>query len=374
MTDEKYIPLHTPLTGEEEEKALIAAVRSGKLGPDAAYTRQFEEKIKQFTGARHITALQSGTAALHLLLKAMGIGKNDRVILPVHTFVATANPVLYVGAEPVLTDVETDTYNMAPAYLERAIEKSIAEGKKPAAVILVHMYGLAAKTDEIATITRHYGIPLIEDAAEAIGTFDKERHAGTIGDAGFLSFNSNKTLTAAGGGAAIVPDKAMAEYIAFLARQAKENYPYYYHKEPGYNYQLSNLQAAAGMAQFAKAEKILRRKREIHRFYKENLQDLPVKIVEELPGARSNYWLNLMEMESGRPADLIDFMQGRRIEVRHVWYPLHRMPLFANAPYFGNGETEALFNRAVVLPSGPALTDADLERVVRSLHDFFRYL
>ncbi|NPA42530.1 MAG: aminotransferase class I/II-fold pyridoxal phosphate-dependent enzyme [Chlorobi bacterium] len=367
-----YIPLHEPLLGREEERAAAEVIASGKLGPDKAFNSRFERLISDYTGSSHAVALQSGTAALHVLLDAMGIGPGDHVIVPTHTFVATASPVLYRGAVPVFTEIETDTFNLSPRHLVRTLDRLARKGIKPKAVIAVHMYGLPAPIREIKEITDARGIPLIEDAAEAVGTRIGKRHAGTFGKAGFFSFNANKIVVTSGGGALLTADEDLARTVRFLSGHAREDKPYYFHTRLGYNYHMGNLQAAVGMAQFRKLEDLVERKRRIHAFYKQAFSELPVRLIDERPDTRSNYWLNLLLLPDESADALVRHLQSRGIDARHTWYPLHRMPLFDKYPYFGDEETFRLFTRGAVLPSGPGLTENQLARVAEGVYDFFK--
>ncbi len=372
MTPDKYIYLHKPLASDEEIQMVGEAIRSGWIAPGGPYVERFEKELSAYTKSPYAVALQSGTAALHLILKALHIQEGDFVILPTHTFVATANPVLYEKAIPVLVDSDQGQINMSPAYLEEAIKFIISKYQtKPKAIITVHIYGIAAPLKEIKEIAEKYEIPLIEDAAESMGTFYEHQHTGTFGKFGILSFNGNKIISTSGGGAVLTHDKEKAEYIRFLSSQAKEPRPYYYHKEVGYNYQFSNLLAALGMAQIKKLPDFLQKKEAIHRYYLKHLNSVPVRIFKDFPGGGTNYWLNIMILDKHSPGEFIQFMEENGIETRHTWYPLHLMPLFEKYHYFGRNETYEFFRKTVLLPSGAGLTGNEMEYIIEKIESFF---
>lgn len=366
------IYLHPPCTSDDDARAVAEVVHSGWATPGGPWVARFEEKLQTYTGAPQVVALQSGTAALHLVLLALGIGEGDRVIVPAHTFIATASPVHYTGAVPVVVDSETDTLNISPRYLEQSLERLQKEGTPAKAVIVTHIYGLPARMDEILTIADRYKIPVIEDAAESVGSFYGKRHTGTLGAAGILSFNGNKTFTTAGGGALLLRDEQTARQVRQLAAHAKEDLPYYYHRRWGYNYQLSALSAGLGISQLEKHRRILQRKRVIHREYGEAFAHLPLRLIDEMPGTKSNYWLNALLLESPYEAsELIGLLQHNGIEARHFWYPLHQMPVLEKAPYFGRGESETFFRRGVLLPSSPCLKEDEQQRIIEAVRSFF---
>ncbi len=372
MGGEMQIKLHEPLLGKEEENNIVRAIQDFQVGPEGSFLLQFEKDLKEITSSPHVSLLQSGTAALHLILKALKISEGDSVIIPTHTFIATGNPLLYEKINPVLVDSEEESFNLSPEYLKQAIEDLTGQNKKPKAVILVHMYGLAGKIRPIKEITDFYGIPLIEDAAESFGTYYEGRHTGTFGDFGFLSFNANKVITTGGGGAVLTKNQEKAERIKFLATQARENKPYYFHKTIGFNYAMHNIQAAMGVAQIRKLDLILKRKRKIHSFYQSLSQELPFETIDELSGSTSNYWLNLILLDKNRPDDFIQYLKNNGIEARHTWFPLHKMPLFEKFPYYGNDESEKLFEKGVLLPSSPGLTGWQLDYISEKIKSFFK--
>ncbi len=368
----RRIYLHKPDIDISDEKTVSEALRSGYVAPDGPYNRKFEQSLAAYLKKPYVVSVQSGTAAMHLAIKLAGIGEGDYVLVPTHTFVASVSPLLYEKAVPVFIDSETETYNMSPGYLERAILDLHGKNIRPKAIVVVDMYGLPAKWDELLRIARRYRLTIIEDAAESLGSTYHNKPAGSLGDFGILSFNGNKTVTSSGGGAVIVPTEKTEAKARYLSAHAKEAKPYYFHSETGYNYQMSNLLAALGYAQMQRLDRLIEKKRQIHNSYKKYLAKLPVKILDEQPGSRSNYWLNVMILpENLKPETFIDFMEKHNIETRHIWYPLHKMPLFDSYPYYGNGETEALFNKAVVLPSSPGMTEEETEFVLENIQAFF---
>ncbi len=323
-------------------------------------------------GLPHPVALHSGTAALHLALRILGIGNGDRVLIPTHTYVATAAPLQYERAIPVLVDSESETLNMSPEYAETAIRTLAARGQKPKAMIVVHLYGLAARINDLKDLARRYNILLIEDAAESVGTTVGGQLTGSFGQAGIWSFNINKSFTGLGGGALLLQDRDQAARARKLAAHAREDKPYFYHKETGYNYGMHPLAAPLIRAQMKDFDNIITRKRRLHEIYKQALADFPLTPIDECPGTRSNYWLNAFLLPEGTSGkDFVGFMQARGIEVRHFWFPLHRMELFSGCEYWGKNESEKFFERGFLLPSSPCLTDAQIEQITGAVSTFF---
>jgi pyridoxal phosphate-dependent aminotransferase EpsN len=320
-------------------------------------------------------ALTSGTAALHLGLLLLGVGPGDEVLCPSLTFVASANPIVYCGATPVFVDSEPATWNICPTRLREAITDRLRLGKKPKALMLVHLYGMPARLPEILALATEFDIPVLEDAAEALGASWQQQPLGSFGRLGVFSFNGNKILTTGGGGALVAHDQALAERALFLATQAKDPAPHYQHSTVGYNYRLSNLLAGIGRGQLELLEDRVKRRREIFNWYQEHLaalSGLAVAPATELPGSRANRWLTttLLDPEAtATPESLRQHLETRRIESRPLWKPLHLQPLFADAPMYGGAVCEDLFARGLCLPSGTALTDDDLRRVVRALRE-----
>jgi dTDP-4-amino-4,6-dideoxygalactose transaminase len=375
--------LSPPHLGRHELNYLHKAVEDNWVAPVGPNITGFEADLCAFTGVGHAVALNSGTAAIHLGLLVLGVGPGDEVLCPSFTFVATANPILYCGATPVFVDSEADTWNICPQRLREAIEDRIKLGKKPKALILVHLYGMPAKLDELLAIAQEFELPILEDAAEALGARFRGQPLGSFGQVSLFSFNGNKILTTSGGGALLTPDTALAAQARFLATQAKDAAPHYQHSQVGYNYSLSNLLAGIGRGQMELLEDRVKRRREIFNWYQENLAALPDLAVApaiEPVGSRSNRWLTTVlltltdSLEGGSkplatPETLRQHLETRNIESRPLWKPLHLQPLFANAPMYGGAVCADLFARGLCLPSGTAMTDDDQKRVVRALRE-----
>lgn len=339
------------------------------LGPNV---NAFEKELANFLGNdSHVVALSAGTAAIHLGLIQLGVGKGDEVICQSFTFAASANPVAYCGATSVFVDSESDTWNMDPKLLEEVIlDRKSKTGKYPKAIIPVHLYGMPAKMDEIAKIAAQYHIPIVEDAAEAIGSEYKKQKCGTLGEFGALSFNGNKMITTSGGGALVCRTEEEAKRTMFYATQARENRPYYYHEHIGYNYRMSNICAGIGRGQMLVLEDHIARRRAIHQLYTDMLKDIDGIEVKQNPSADfdSNFWLTciLVDPEKcGVTADQIRIaLDNENIESRLLWRPMHMQPIYKNNPYYGADIAERLFEKGLCLPSGSLLTDGDICKVV----------
>ena len=345
------------------------------LGPNVDY---FEKQLENYLGCKNIVALSAGTAAIHMGLVMLGVSKGDEVICQSFTFSASANPILYQGASPVFVDSEPDTWNMSPEALEAAItDRKKKTGKLPRAIIVVHLYGMPAKMDEILEIAARYDIPVLEDAAEALGSEYKTKKCGTIGKYGALSFNGNKIITTSGGGALICPSDEDAAHVKFLVTQAREPKPYYYHKEVGYNYRLSNICAGIGCGQMEVINERVARRREIHSLYVEGFKNMPEIKVQCNPDERfnSNFWLSTITFDENlniSPEDLRLHLESHNIESRWLWRPMNMQPIFADAPYYGDGTAERLFNKGLCLPSGSVLTNEDIQTVIDSVSSFVK--
>jgi dTDP-4-amino-4,6-dideoxygalactose transaminase len=315
--------------------------------------------------------LVSGTAALHLALLQLGVGTGDEVICQSFTFAASANPIKYVGAMPVFIDSESDSWNMDPDLLEQAIVDRIAvTGKKPKAILPVHLYGMPANMEAILEIALRYEIPVLEDAAEALGSSFDGQYCGTFGEFACLSFNGNKIITTSGGGALVCNTQAQAHKTMFYATQARDKAPHYQHSEIGYNYRLSNVCAGIGRGQMMVLDEHVARRREINALYKSMLSDMPgISFLHE-PDSRyfSNHWLTCVQIDPTVTGftreELRDAMEEENIETRPLWKPMHMQPVFADAPYYGNGVSGKLFENGLCLPSSPVLSNEDIERVV----------
>jgi dTDP-4-amino-4,6-dideoxygalactose transaminase len=322
----------------------------------------------------HAVALASGTAAIHLALVMIGVGAGDEVICQSFTFAASANPILYQGAKPIFVDSEPQTWNMSPEFLEQAIrERKAATGAYPKAIIVVHLYGMPARMDEIMAVADRYGIPVVEDAAEALGSAFRGRRCGTFGRFGVLSFNGNKIITTSGGGALICRTAEEAGRAKFYATQARENRPYYYHEHVGYNYRMSNICAGIGRGQMEVLPERVARRQEIHRIYARELAGVSGLTVMEAPGADydSNFWLTCITLGEGiSPEELRQALENENIEVRPLWRPMHIQPVFEGCPFYGDGTSERLFDAGLCLPSGSILSDEQIVFVADSIKNF----
>ncbi|RYY20933.1 MAG: aminotransferase class I/II-fold pyridoxal phosphate-dependent enzyme [Cytophagaceae bacterium] len=372
MLDRIY--LSPPHLGRHELNYLHKAVEDNWVAPIGPNLTGLEADLCAFTGVAHAVALTSGTAAIHLGLRLLGVGPGDEVLCPSLTFVATANPILYCGATPVFVDSEADTWNMCPQRLREAIEDRIRLGKKPKALILVHLYGMPAKLTELLALAQEYDLLVLEDAAEALGARYQGRPLGSFGQVSVFSFNGNKILTTSGGGALLTPDAGLAQKALFLATQAKDPAPHYQHSEIGYNYRLSNLLAGIGRGQMELLEDRVKRRREIFNWYQEHLAGVPglaVALTPEPAGSRANRWLTTILLDpattSATPETLRQHLETHNIESRPLWKPLHLQPLFAGVPMYGGAVAESLFARGLCLPSGTAMTEEELRRVARAV-------
>lgn len=360
--------------GGTEQKYVAEAFETNWIVPLGPLVNEFEHRLEKFLGTDHVVALSAGTAAVHLALVMLGVGKGDEVICQSFTFSASANPIRYCGAEPVFVDSESQTWNMDPEVLETAIkERKRITGKYPKAIIPVYLYGMPAKIDEIMAVAAKYGIPVVEDSAEALGSDYKGKKCGTFGEYGVLSFNGNKLITTSGGGALVCPSAEAAERVKFFATQARENRPYYYHEHIGYNYRLSNVSAGIGCGQMEVIEDHLARRREIHGLYVRALSGIDGIDVHDNPSPdfNSNFWLTTITLDpeviSTTPDELRLALDANNIESRLLWRPMHIQPVYSDSPYYGGTVAEDLFARGLCLPSGSSLSDADIARVVETI-------
>ena len=338
-------------------------------------------KLKVENEGKQVVALSAGTAALHLGLILLDVGEGDEVICQSFTFSASANPIAYLGATPVFVDSEVDTWNMDPVLLEEAIKDRVEKiGRLPKAIIPVHLYGMPGKLDEILEVANRYKIPVLEDSAEALGSEYKGRKCGTFGEYAALSFNGNKIITTSGGGALVCPNEERAKRALFYATQAREQAPHYQHEKIGYNYRMSNICAGIGRGQMFVLDEHIARRREIHDLYVKLLAGVKgVKVMCQPEGGdfNSNYWLTCITVDPEEAGftreDVRLALDADNIESRPLWKPMHLQPVFKDAPFYGNGTSERLFEIGLCLPSGPTLTDEDIERVtkvVRQLSNF----
>lgn len=362
--------LSSPHMGGNELKYIHEAFDENWVAPLGPNVNGFETDLKSFLGGNvEVAALSAGTAALHLALIILGVQRDDEVLCQSFTFSASANPITYVGANPIFIDSEQETWNMCPKALEEAIIERTAKSQKPKAIIVVHLYGMPAKMDEIMAISKKYEIPVIEDAAEALGSTYKGQKCGTFGDFGILSFNGNKIITTSGGGALVCKTQEQKDKAVFLSTQARNNAPHYQHSEIGYNYRMSNISAGIGRGQMEVLESRVEARRKNHDFYMELFTDMDgVEVLTE-PNSDyySNHWLSAIMIDEEKTGfsreDLRWKLLEDNIESRPLWKPMHRQPVFADAPYYGGKVAEKLFDNGLCLPSGSNLSDADRERI-----------
>ena len=364
--------------GGTEKNWVDEAFRTNWIVPLGPNVDEFERRLEGYLGCGKVVALSAGTAALHLGLVMLGVGKDDEVICQSFTFSASANPICYQGAKPIFVDSEPETWNMCPIALEKAIiDRKKVTGKYPKAIIPVHLYGMPAKMDEINAIAQKYNIPVLEDAAEALGSQYKGKLCGTLGNYGAISFNGNKIITTSGGGALICPNNETAQRVKFYATQARENRPYYYHEVIGYDYRMSNVCAGIGCGQMDVLADHVARRQEIHDIYKSELSDIEGLTILDNPNCdfQSNFWLTtiLISPKTGRTPDEIRVaLEKENIETRLLWRPMHMQPIYQDAPYYGGNVAETLFNQGLCLPSGSSLIDEDIHRVIDAIKAQFK--
>uniref|UniRef100_UPI004028C268 DegT/DnrJ/EryC1/StrS family aminotransferase n=1 Tax=Butyricimonas virosa TaxID=544645 RepID=UPI004028C268 len=369
--------------GGREQKFIQEAFDTNWVVPLGPNVNAFEKALRDFliengklkveNEGKQVVALSAGTAALHLGLILLGVGEGDEVICQSFTFSASANPIAYLGATPVFVDSEVDTWNMDPVLLEEAIKDRVEKiGRLPKAIIPVHLYGMPGKLDEILEVANRYKIPVLEDSAEALGSEYKGRKCGTFGEYAALSFNGNKIITTSGGGALVCPSEERAKRVLFYATQAREQAPHYQHEKIGYNYRMSNICAGIGRGQMFVLDEHIARRREIHDLYVKLLAGVKgVKVMCQPEGGdfNSNYWLTCITVDPEEAGftreDVRLALDADNIESRPLWKPMHLQPVFKDAPFYGNGTSERLFEIGLCLPSGPTLTDEDIERVTK---------
>ncbi len=361
--------------GGAERKYVAEAFDTNWIAPIGPHIGRFESELSKLSDESSVAALSSGTAALHLALILLGVQQDDEVLCSTFTFSASVNPIRYVGANPIFIDSDAQSWNMSPEFLEIAIKNCIAKGKKPKAIILVHLYGMPARMGELMDVINKYDIPLIEDAAEALGASYKGKQLGTFGDFGVYSFNGNKIITTSGGGALISKDKKLIDRAKFLATQARDNQPHYEHSNIGYNYRMSNVCAAIGLGQLEVLKKRVLGKREIYNTYKKAFAQIKeITFLDEYEGAYSNYWLTtiLINKDSCITREKLRLhLESYNIESRPLWKPMHMQPIFKEFLYFGNGVSEALFDRGLCLPSGTNMTPEDVEKVILRIKELY---
>jgi dTDP-4-amino-4,6-dideoxygalactose transaminase len=358
--------------GPDERELLLDAFDSNWIAPLGPHVNGFEQELAEYVGAQSASALSSGTAAIHLALLMLGVGKGDRVYLPSLTFCGSVNPVLYVGAEPVFFDSERQTWNMDPALMAEQFEIDAAQGCLPAAVIVVHLYGQAARLTEIVALCNQYEVPLIEDAAEALGTLHAGKHVGTTGQIGIFSFNGNKILSTSGGGMLVSQDTELIAKATFLSTQAREPAPHYQHEVVGFNYRMSNLLAAVGRGQLRHIEDRVAARRANFEHYLSALGGQPGLTFQPEPADdRSTRWLSVLQVDSQQfgatPEEIRLALEAQDIEARPLWKPMHMQPIFQAHPMRGGAVCEELFAAGLCLPSGSSLSQADRERVIQAV-------
>ena len=363
-----------------EQKYIQDAFDKNWIAPLGENVDGFEAELASYNNIKAASVLTSGTAAIHLSLRLLDIGEGDIVFCSSLTFVASANPIIYQGATPVFIDSEEETWNMSPKALERALSHAKRMGNLPKAVIVVHLYGQSAKMDDIVELCKRYGVPLIEDAAESLGSTYKGQKSGTFGKYGIYSFNGNKIITTSGGGALVSNDVRAIKQSRFLATQAREPAIHYEHKEVGYNYRMSNVVAGIGRGQLEVLDLRVEQKRNIYEKYKEALGDLPgVDFQPELKDTMSNRWLTAMTVDSEKAGvdrtKIIEALSEKNIEARPVWKPMHLQPLFKGYAYYAHDEDKCvssqLFKNGICLPSGTNMTEEQQEFVIKSIKELF---
>ncbi|MGK7376224.1 DegT/DnrJ/EryC1/StrS family aminotransferase [Planococcus sp. 1R117A] len=374
------ILLSAPHMTGNEMNYISEAFETNWIAPIGPNVDKFEEELAAYVGTAGGAALSSGTAAIHLALSLLDVGKDDRVFCSTLTFVASANPILYVGAEPVFIDSEEETWNMSPNALRKAFQAADQEGRLPKAVIVVNIYGQSAKMDELMAICQEYDVPIIEDAAESLGSLYKGKKSGTIGKFGIFSFNGNKIITASSGGMLVSNDQKALEKARFLGSQAKDPAPFYKHHVMGYNYRMSNVLAGIGRAQLEVIDQRVCTRREIFERYAEGLKDIPaINFQPELEDTYSNRWLSVMTLDPEltiiTPEVIKQALEAENIESRNVWNPLHQQELFKDAQFFAHDGEEAvsekIFREGLCLPSGSNMTVDQQKRVIEVIKDLF---
>lgn len=374
ITSKSKIWLSSPHMGGAEQQFVQEAFNTNWIAPLGPNVNGFEDDLEGYLGHNvHVACLVSGTAAIHLALVQLGVGYGDEVICQSFTFCGSTNPIAYQGATPILVDSEMDTWNMCPIALEVAIQDRISKGKKPKAIIVVHLYGVPAKMKELLEIAQIYGIPIIEDAAESLGASYDGQMCGTFGNYGVLSFNGNKIITTSGGGALVCKTEADKAQTVFLATQARDDEPYYQHTHIGYNYRMSNVSAGIGRGQMQVLDKHIALRKQNHEFYKTLFETVPGISIFEATNVNhvSNYWLSCITIDpkiAGCSAeDMRLDLASDNIESRPLWKPMHLQPVYKDAPYYGGNVAETLFNVGLCLPSGSNLSREDRERITKSV-------
>ena len=371
----KRILLSPPHMGGTELTYIAQAFQDNWIAPSGPHIDLFENRLVDFLDEKsQVVALNSGTAAIHLGLQLLGVQKGDVVLCQSLTFIASVNPVLYLGATPVFIGSEKETWNLCPIALEEAILNQLNKGIQPKAIVVVHLYGMPAKMNEIITISKKYNIPILEDAAEALGSSYTNQPCGTFGDFGVFSFNGNKIITTSGGGALLCHSEAVKKKAVFLATQAKEDAVYYEHTQVGYNYRMSNISASIGLGQLEVLSEHIQHRKQNHHFYKQLFENLSEVTLHQEPNEDfiSNHWLTVIQLASFEQREALRLhLEKYNIESRPVWKPMHLQPLFQDNLYFGDDLADKLFDNGLCLPSGSNLSEEDKNCIKEAIELFF---
>ena len=371
----KRILLSPPHMGGTEQTYIAQAFQDNWIAPTGPHIDLFENRLVDFLDEKsQVVALNSGTAAIHLGLQLLGVQKGDVVLCQSLTFIASVNPVLYLGAIPVFIGSEKETWNLCPIELEEAILNQLNKGIQPKAIVVVHLYGMPAKMNEIITISKKYNIPILEDAAEALGSSYTNQPCGTFGDFGVFSFNGNKVITTSGGGALLCHSEAVKKKAVFLATQAKEDAVYYEHTQVGYNYRMSNISASIGLGQLEVLSEHIQHRKQNHHFYKQLFENLSQVTIHQEPSENfiSNHWLTVIQLASFEQREALRLhLEKYNIESRPVWKPMHLQPLFQDNLYFGDDLADKLFDNGLCLPSGSNLSEEDKNCIKEAIELFF---
>lgn len=371
----KRILLSPPHMGGTELTYIAQAFQDNWIAPAGPHIDLFENRLVDFLDQKsQVVALNSGTAAIHLGLQLLGVQKGDVVLCQSLTFIASVNPVLYLGATPVFIGSEKETWNLCPIALEEAILNQLNKGIQPKAIVVVHLYGMPAKMNEIITISKKYNIPILEDAAEALGSSYTNQPCGTFGDFGVFSFNGNKVITTSGGGALLCHSEAVKKKAVFLATQAKEDAVYYEHTQVGYNYRMSNISASIGLGQLEVLSEHIQHRKQNHHFYKQLFENLSQVTLHQEPSENfiSNHWLTVIQLASFEQREALRLhLEKYNIESRPVWKPMHLQPLFQDNLYFGDDLADKLFDNGLCLPSGSNLSEEDKNCIKEAIELFF---
>ena len=373
----KRIYLSSPHMGGEEINYINEAFETNWVAPLGPNVNNFEKDICEYTGARAATALASGTSAIHMALKCLGVGKGDVVFCSTLTFSATANPIIYQGAEPVFIDSEYESWNMCPIALQKAFDDSEKNNKMPKAVIVVNLYGQSADYDKLKAICDKYNVPIIEDAAESLGATYKGKQTGTIGEIGIYSFNGNKIITTSGGGMLVSNNEEYTKKALFWATQSREEERHYEHKELGFNYRMSNVVAGIGRGQMNVLDDRIAKKKEIYKLYKDGFKGIDdIEMMNTCKFGEPNYWLSVITIKENskvKPLDIMIALENENIESRPVWKPMHLQPFFKEYKFFSSlkesSVSEDLFNRGICLPSDTKMDKVDIDKIVQTIYN-----